>query len=140
MRGAVYRQAPTRNKGASLYSRGPDRPALQFYPPEHCFFSAKRNYLPAWEGVGGRRGISAKIQKREGIMGTISKELSAKIKSLPDNEKIELIDSILMQLDKPDPEIDRIWAEEAKKRWKTYKVGKAETVSYEQVMKKHSAR
>ena len=32
-------------------------------------------------------------------MGTISKELSAKIKSLPDNEKIELVDSIMMQLD-----------------------------------------
>ena len=39
----------------------------------------------------------------------------------------------------PDPEIDRIWAEEAKKRWKAYKVGKVETVSYERVMKKHSA-
>ncbi len=73
-------------------------------------------------------------------MGTISKELSAKIKSLPDNEKIELVDSILTQLDKPDPEIDRIWAEEAKKRWKAYKEGKADTISYEQVMKKHSSR
>ena len=73
-------------------------------------------------------------------MGTISKELSEKIKSLPDHEKIELVDSILMQLDKPDPEIDRIWAEEAKKRWKAYKEGKADTVPYEQVMKKHSAR
>ena len=73
-------------------------------------------------------------------MGTISKELSAKIQSLPDNEKIELVDSILMQLDKPDPEIDRIWAEEARKRWSAYKAGKVETVSYEQVMKKHSTR
>ena len=73
-------------------------------------------------------------------MGTISKELSEKIKSLPEHEKIELVDSILMQLDKPDPEIDRIWAEEAKKRWEAYKTGKAETVSYERVMKKHSAR
>lgn len=70
-------------------------------------------------------------------MGTISKERSAKIKSLPDNEKIEVVDSILIQLDKPDPEIDRIWADEARKRWKAYKAGKVETVSYEQVMKKH---
>ena len=73
-------------------------------------------------------------------MVTSSKELSAKIKALPDKEKIELVDSILMQLDKPDPELDRIWAKEAKKRWKAYKAGKVETVSYEQVMKKHSAR
>lgn len=70
-------------------------------------------------------------------MGTISKELAEKIRALPDTEKIELVDSILMQLDRPDPEIDRIWADEARKRWQAYKMGKAETVSYEQVMEKH---
>jgi putative addiction module component (TIGR02574 family) len=73
-------------------------------------------------------------------MGTISNELAAKIKSLPDGEKMELVDSILMQLDKPDPEIDRIWAEEARSRWQAYKADKLKTVSYEQVMKKHSTR
>jgi putative addiction module component (TIGR02574 family) len=72
-------------------------------------------------------------------MGTITGELAEKIKSLPDTEKIELVDSILMQLDKPDPEIDRIWADEARKRWMAYKAGKVETVSYEQVMDKHRA-
>ncbi len=70
-------------------------------------------------------------------MGTITDELAEKIKSLPDNEKIELVDSILMQLDKPDPEIDRIWADEARKRWMAYKAGKVETVSYDQVMGKY---
>ncbi|MBI5213281.1 MAG: addiction module protein [Nitrospirae bacterium] len=70
-------------------------------------------------------------------MGTITNELAEKIKSLPDNEKIELVDSILMQLDKPDPEIDRIWAEEARKRWMAYKAGKVETLSYDQVMGKY---
>ncbi|MBI4653656.1 MAG: addiction module protein [Nitrospirae bacterium] len=73
-------------------------------------------------------------------MGTISNELVAKIKSLPDNEKIELVDSILIQLDKPDPEIDRVWVEEARKRWQAYKMGKVETVSYEQVMDKYRTR
>ncbi len=73
-------------------------------------------------------------------MGTIIDEFAAKIKFLPDIEKIELVDSILMQLDKPDPEIDRIWADEARKRWQAYKSGKIETVSYDQVMKKYSAR
>jgi putative addiction module component (TIGR02574 family) len=70
-------------------------------------------------------------------MGTIRDELAAKIKSLPDIEKIELVDSILMQLDKPDPEIDRIWADEARKRWKAYKSGKLETVPYDKVMSKY---
>ena len=73
-------------------------------------------------------------------MGTIRDDLAEKIKSLPDIEKIELVDSILMQLDKPDPEIDRIWADEARKRWQAYKMGKLETVPYDQVMKKYRDR
>lgn len=73
-------------------------------------------------------------------MGTITDELVAKIKSLPDLEKIELVDTILMQLDRPDPEIDRIWADESRKRWLAYQAGKIETVSYEQVMDKHRTK
>lgn len=70
-------------------------------------------------------------------MGTITDELAARISDLPDNEKINLVDSILMQLDRPDPEIDRLWADEARKRWQAYKAGRLETVSYEQVMSKY---
>lgn len=73
-------------------------------------------------------------------MATKNKELEAKIRSLPDNTKLELVDSILMQLDKPDPEIDRIWAEESRSRWQAYKAGKLKTVSYDQVMRKHHRR
>ena len=73
-------------------------------------------------------------------MGTISDELAAKIKSLPDIEKLKIVDSILMQLDRPDPEIDRIWADEARKRWQAYKMGKLETVPYDQVMEKYRDR
>ena len=40
-------------------------------------------------------------------------------------------------LDKPDPEIDRVWAEEARKRWEAYKAGRIPTVSYEAVMAKY---
>lgn len=73
-------------------------------------------------------------------MGTISEELAVKIKSLPDIEKIELVDSILMQLDRPDPEMDRIWADEARKRWQAYRMGKLETVPYDHVMDKYRIR
>jgi hypothetical protein len=52
------------------------------------------------------------------------------IRELPDVEKLRL-DAILTDLDKPHPEIDRVWAEEA------YKAGKVPTVSYESVMTKH---
>ena len=73
-------------------------------------------------------------------METIGKELAKKIKTLPDIEKIELVDSILMQLDRPDPAIDRVWADEARKRWQAYKAGKLKTVSYRQVMEKYRTR
>lgn len=64
-------------------------------------------------------------------------KIAAQIQSLPDAEKLELVDVILKGLDKPDPEIDRIWADESRKRWAAYKAGKASTVDYEGVMAKH---
>jgi len=67
-------------------------------------------------------------------MAGTADDLFATIKSLPDTEKLKLVDEILAQLDKPDPEIDRIWADEARKRWEAYKAGKIESVSYEVVM------
>lgn len=70
-------------------------------------------------------------------MGPISHELAEKIQSLPDAEKLDLVDSIMMQLDRPDPEIDRIWSEEAQKRWKAYKSGELKTVPYDEVMNRY---
>lgn len=85
-------------------------------------------------------GKMVNYDKEEMNMSTISDELAAKASTLPDTEKLQLVDSILMQLDKPDPEIDRIWADEARKRWLAYKAGKLETVSYDQVMEKYHIR
>ena len=64
-------------------------------------------------------------------------KLTEEIRGLPDIEKLQLVDVILADLDKPDPEIDRVWAEEARKRWAAYKAGRVPTVSYETVMAKH---
>jgi putative addiction module component (TIGR02574 family) len=64
-------------------------------------------------------------------------KLAIEIQALPDEEKLQLVDVILEDLDKPDPEIDRVWAEEARKRWAAYKAGNAPTVEYETVMAKH---
>jgi putative addiction module component (TIGR02574 family) len=64
-------------------------------------------------------------------------KLAKEIHDLPDVEKLRLLDAILTDLDKPDPEIDRVWAGEARKRWTAYKTGRVATVSYESVMAKH---
>ena len=63
--------------------------------------------------------------------------LASEIRALPDAEKLRLVDAILNDLHKPDPEIERVWAEEAKKRWAAYKAGNIPTMSYEDVMAKH---
>lgn len=64
-------------------------------------------------------------------------KLAAEIHDLPDVEKLRLVDAILADLDRPDPEIDRVWAEEARERWVAYKAGRVPTVSCETVMSKH---
>ena len=70
-------------------------------------------------------------------MSTTADELVSKIQDLPDADKLRVVDAILTELHKPDPEIERIWAEEANKRWAAYKEGRIGTVSYEDVMAKH---
>jgi putative addiction module component (TIGR02574 family) len=70
-------------------------------------------------------------------MSTTTDELVSAVRELPDVEKLRLVDAILTDLDKPDPEIDRILADEARKRWEAYKAGRIPTVSYEEVMAKH---
>jgi putative addiction module component (TIGR02574 family) len=73
-------------------------------------------------------------------MSSTADKLEQEIKSLPDIEKLRLIDAILADLDRIDPEIDHIWAEEARKRWDAYKEGRLQTVSYEEVMSKYRDR
>lgn len=70
-------------------------------------------------------------------MAKSTEKLAKEILDLPDVEKLQLLEAILTDLDKPDPEIDKVWAEEARKRWAAYKAGKVPTVSYEAVMAKH---
>jgi hypothetical protein len=69
-----------------------------------------------------------------------AQDVVAEIKALPDTEKLEVLDSILLELDRPDPEIDRVWADEARARWQAYREGRAEVVSYAVVMDKHRRR
>jgi hypothetical protein len=63
--------------------------------------------------------------------------LREEVRRLPDLEKLALVDEILAELDRPDPTIDRLWAEEAGKRWSAYKTGRLGTVSYSRVMAKY---
>jgi len=71
-------------------------------------------------------------------MATQADKLASEIRALPEEEKLRLLDAILTDLDKPDPDIDHIWATEARKRWTAYKAGRLPTVSYEELMAKYN--
>lgn len=60
--------------------------------------------------------------------------------SLADSDKLRLVDVLLSELDRPDPEIDRVWTAESQRRWKAYKAGKMAAVSYREVMKRFKRR
>ena len=71
-------------------------------------------------------------------MATQADKLVSEIRALPEEEKLRLLDAILTDLDKPDPDIDHVWADEARKRWTAYKAGRLPTVSYEELMAKYN--
>jgi putative addiction module component (TIGR02574 family) len=70
-------------------------------------------------------------------MSAATDELFSRIKALPEEEKRLLVEAILTDLYRPDVAIERTWADEARKRWEAYKLGKIPTVSYDEVMAKH---
>jgi hypothetical protein len=67
---------------------------------------------------------------------TLVHEMADKARTLPDGEKLALVDQLLAQLDRPDPEIDQIWAEEARKRWTAFREGRVGSIAYADVMAK----
>jgi putative addiction module component (TIGR02574 family) len=66
-----------------------------------------------------------------------AQDVVEQIKALPDTEKLAVVDSILYELDKPDPAIDRVWADEARARWRAYRQGRADGVPYAEVMARY---
>lgn len=48
-------------------------------------------------------------------------------------ERFELVDQILHSLDRPDPQIDGIWLEEAERRLASYRAGKVQGIPAEDI-------
>ena len=57
--------------------------------------------------------------------------------TLKPSEKAQLIDKLISTLDKPDTEIDELWAKEAEDRIDAYDQGKLKVVSLEKVLQKY---
>ena len=63
-------------------------------------------------------------------------EIVAQALKLDPAERFDLVDQILHSLDKPDPEIDRVWLEEAEKRLAAYRAGKVKGIQAEEIFGK----
>lgn len=64
-----------------------------------------------------------------------TQEIVALALKLNPAERFELVDQVLHSLNKPDPEIDRVWQEEALHRVKALDEGRLTTVSMEEVFR-----
>lgn len=65
------------------------------------------------------------------------KEILKDAISLLPAERAYLIDRLLESLDKPDHEIDKLWAKEAEKRIDAYENGKIKSVPIDEVIAKY---
>jgi putative addiction module component (TIGR02574 family) len=52
-------------------------------------------------------------------------------------EKLEVVDALLTSVDKPDPEIDRLWAVEAEDRLAAYRRGEIKALELNEVLAKY---
>lgn len=62
-------------------------------------------------------------------------ELLEQALALNVNERTKLIDELFKSIDKPDEEIDQIWADEADKRLEAYRKGELKAVPMENIFK-----
>lgn len=66
-------------------------------------------------------------------MATSAKSLLQQALKMPPNERTALVETLLLSLDKPDPELDALWLKEAEDRLTAYHSGELGAVDAEQV-------
>ena len=57
--------------------------------------------------------------------------------TLRPSEQARLVDHLILNLDKSDPELDKRWAEEAESRLDAYKRGSVKAVTLDEVLSKY---
>lgn len=62
-----------------------------------------------------------------------AEEIIAQVIKLKPTERFDLVEKILHSLDHPNPEIDRIWQEEAEKRLAAYRAGRIKGIPAEDI-------
>jgi putative addiction module component (TIGR02574 family) len=70
-------------------------------------------------------------------MNTRIQEITEEVERLPVPERVRLVERLLTTLDKPDPGIDRAWAEESERRLNRYLRGETTALDADQVLAKY---
>jgi putative addiction module component (TIGR02574 family) len=68
---------------------------------------------------------------------TITNNVFKDALTLRPSEKAQLIDKLLSSIDKPDKDIDELWASEAEDRIDAYDQRKIKTISLDKVLQKY---
>lgn len=71
------------------------------------------------------------------MMGTTAEKILKEALNLPASERAAVAEELLSSLDKPDPEVDQLWAQEAEVRIDAAERGEIKTVSEEDVFEKY---
>jgi len=66
-----------------------------------------------------------------------SNEILKEVLNLAPTEKAKLIDKLLSSLDKPDKELDKLWAKEVEDRIEAYEQGKIRALTLKEVLEKY---
>lgn len=67
-------------------------------------------------------------------------ELLKRAEALPPAEKLELVEALLSELDRPDDSIDAAWAAEAEDRLAAYRKGQIRAIPLAEVLAKYRPR
>jgi len=52
-------------------------------------------------------------------------------------KRLQLIEMLTRSLNKPDEDIEKIWAEESEKRYKALEVGKVKTITFKEIIERY---
>ena len=67
----------------------------------------------------------------------LKKDIKKQLDDLTDNEKMLVLNYLVKELDRPDPEIDKAWLKEVSIREKELKSGRAKAMSHNEVFGKY---
>ncbi len=67
-----------------------------------------------------------------------TQEILKEALELPPTARANLVDQLLASLDQPDEAIDALWRKEVERRIEAYESGKIGTVSFHEVLVKHT--